>query len=86
MIDQESRPDEAPTAFVEPGITGATLLDGGGTGRALRCVLDDSKADAAIQMIQDIHDVCGNLAASGAGSVFIVPVGRAVAPALELER
>jgi nitrogen regulatory protein PII len=51
--------------------------------QTILCVLDDAKADAAIQMIQD---VCGDLALPGAGIVFTVPVGRVVGLAPELER
>ena len=45
-------------------------------------VVEDSKVDAAIAMIQE---VCGGLDQAGHGIVFTVPVGRVVGLAPELE-
>ena len=50
--------------------------------QVLLSVIDESKADAAIALIQE---VCGSLAAPGAGIVFTVPLDRVVGLAPELE-
>ncbi len=50
--------------------------------RTLFCVVSDDKADAAIAMVQE---VCGDLAAPGAGIVFTLPIGRVVGLSPELE-
>src|SRR5215208_114485 len=106
VINHEGHVDDILAAFVEVGITGATVVESKGMGRVLSrdvpifaglqsltarsraanrtlfCVADDAKVDAAIAVIQE---VCGSLAAPGAGIVFTVPVSRVVGLASELE-
>jgi nitrogen regulatory protein PII len=106
VINHEEHVDDILSAFVELGITGATVVESKGMGRLLSrevpifaglqslssrsrpanrtlfCVADDGKVAAAIGLIQEI---CGSLAAPGAGIVFTVPVGRVVGLSPELE-
>ncbi|HET7458240.1 MAG TPA: P-II family nitrogen regulator [Gemmatimonadaceae bacterium] len=50
--------------------------------RTIFCVVSDDRAEAAMAMIQE---VCGDLAAPGAGIAFTVPIGRVVGLSPELE-